>query len=87
MTNVPLTNGIGGLLYSNNDIRRLPRMDSLMPVGTTVTSTMPGRETGTIIAINRNRSGYDGYRYPYVVVWEDGYKDFYGCNSFETAYI
>lgn len=53
-------------------------MNELLPIGTKVNHIFRGE--GTIVKYNENTiidSVYNGHDYPYVVVFKDGYRDFY----------
>ena len=69
------------------DITGTPGTDPLLPLGTEVTSTVTGREKGIIIGYNnatKEHLFYDSKRYPYVILWEDGYFEVYGIDSFKV---
>jgi hypothetical protein len=36
---------------------------------------------GTVLGFNHNEMGYDGERYPYVVLFDSGYCDYYSHND------
>lgn len=63
-----------------------PPAPDLLPLGTIVTSHMASRERGMVIGYNGDRSSlfYPVSRYPYVILWEDGYFEVYGPESFEV---
>ena len=67
------------------ELATLPPVIALLPTGTEVTSTMVGRRNGIIIGYNENVGAfYHRRQYPYVILWEDGYFEVYGTDSFST---
>ena len=61
-------------------------VSTMIPLGTCVTSDMVGREAGLVIGYNGHwEHFYPPLRYPYVVLWEDGYFDYYNPSSFQVA--
>ncbi|MHC4297965.1 MAG: hypothetical protein ACYS7Y_11730 [Planctomycetota bacterium] len=56
-----------------------------LALGTHVTSDMEGRCNGMVIGYNMGKGCYDDQRYPYVVLWEDGYIEVYSEASFSPV--
>lgn len=59
---------------------------TLLPLGTEVSSGALGRDRGIIFAYNIGGDlFYPGTRYPYAIVWEDGFIEVYSQQSFEVV--
>lgn len=59
--------------------------DGLVPLNTIVFSRVRGRRLGLIIGYNADTNGwYPAWRYPYVILWEDGYFEVYTPSQFEV---
>ena len=67
------------------DLTPNPHVLTLLPLGTEVSSILTGRSKGIIIGYNASQDMfYHRERYPYVILWEDGYFEVYGRESFST---
>jgi hypothetical protein len=65
-----------------------PPASGLLPLGTVVVSSvMVERDRGMVIGYNadKHHTFYDNGRYPYVILWEDGYFEVYGPVSLQEA--